>query len=210
MSNVAAAADGDFNPWEQVVLATAGVVLCRKSHAAIRLLPHLEEAVYRAVGVIAVSEGLGGELERTFGQRKDIRDARVGFGIRSEASAPDGQVVIVAFGQLAGFNFFGESNGWNVGTLRTAGYYRRIVGVDGLFWRADGVGAGSHRGAIDGAVLRRERVVGTGSSLFRDDSLGKQIGDGLAGLGLVGSVDVIEAAVFTDDHDDVLDGRRGS
>ncbi len=39
--------------------------------------------------------------------------------------------------------------------------------------------------------------------------LGEQIIDVLAGLGLVGGEDVIEAAIFTDDDDDVLDGSFG-
>ena len=41
------------------------------------------------------------------------------------------------------------------------------------------------------------------------DPFGKQIPDGLAGLGLVGGEHIIESAIFADDDDDVLDRRLG-
>jgi hypothetical protein len=52
-----------------------------------------------------------------------------------------------------------------------------------------------------GAEIRTRLTVG------RDDALREQVRNGLAGARLIRAEHVIERAVFTDDYDDVLDGR---
>ena len=66
------------------------------------------------------------------------------------------------------------------------------------------VGAG-----VGGGGLAGHGEVGAGGSVGVDDALGEQVGDGIAAGGLVGGEDVVEGAVFADDHDDVFDGSGG-
>src|SRR6202021_3216139 len=58
--------------------------------------------------------------------------------------------------------------------------------------------------------LLRQAEVRARRAVFVDDALGQQVGDGLSlTLRLVDTKGVIEAAVFADQDDDVLDRRRG-
>src|SRR5262249_31348553 len=66
---------------------------------------------------------------------------------------------------------------------------------------------GIFRAVVGGSELLGFIEVRAGRAVRVDDSFREKIPDGLAVLGLVGSKDVIERAVFTDDHDDMLDGR---
>ena len=71
---IAAGADGDFNPRKQVVLAAARILFGDVASVAIRLLPHLVEAVHRAVGIIVVGERRRRKLESALGQVQDVRE----------------------------------------------------------------------------------------------------------------------------------------
>ena len=51
--------------------------------------------------------------------------------------------------------------------------------------------------------------IASGSAIVFYDPFRKQIPNFFAILRLVSGEDMVEAAVFTDDHDDVLDGRAG-
>jgi len=66
---------------------------------------------------------------------------------------------------------------------------------------------------IRGKQLLSLFEIGTGNGVLvgvqLDDMFRKEVMDTLPILGYVGGKDVIEAAVFSDDHDDVLDRRGG-
>src|SRR5262249_29019388 len=83
----------------------------------------------------------------------------------------------------------------------------RLLRVDEL-GRADEVG---HR--IDRAdlILLCQILVWSGRAVGIDDTLGEQVRHRLSMLRLVRAVDIVESAILTDEHDDVLDrgcGRR--
>ncbi len=62
---------------------------------------------------------------------------------------------------------------------------------------------------VDGLVLERVVEVRARRAVFLDDLLRKQVRDPLSVLRLVGRENVIERAVFTHNHDHVLDGSGG-
>ena len=86
------------------------------------------------------------------------------------------------------------------GYVGGVGPRQRLVGAGDL--GADGVLLG-----IRGRELGCLPPVGPRAAAARDDALGQQVPDVLALGRLVGRVDVVEAVVLADDHDDVLDRR---
>ena len=153
---IAAGADGYFNPRKQVVLAAARIFSGRRREVAIRLLPHLVEAVHRAIGIIVVGERRRRKLESALGQLQDVRNAGVGYNVGGQASATDGQVDIIGWPQLPGFDFLGLGQGWNVRVGGATRDHERVVAVKSFFRRADGIGASADCRVIDGAVLCRD------------------------------------------------------
>ncbi len=96
--SVGAGADRDFEPGEQVAQASAGVLACSIRRAAIKLLPHLVEAVDRAIVVRIVRVCLGGELERARGQGGGVRNASVDISM-VQSGAAGGQVDVIVVRQ---------------------------------------------------------------------------------------------------------------
>ena len=62
---------------------------------------------------------------------------------------------------------------------------------------------------VRSGALHRLGEIGPRSAIGVYDPFRKQVPDGLPALGLVSRKDVVKAAVFSDDHDHVFDGRCG-
>ena len=208
---IAASADGDFDPREEIVQAAAGVVLGGIVNVAVGLLPHLEEAMHRAVGVCVIRHLGAAELEHAFTQVVCIGDA--GIKLTGGDSGCTGEEKLFISGGETSIGEFRDLQSGEGRRTRDGGRFRstsqrwREDAVDALGLRT--VGKSSTRGrVVQGRELRRERVVGTGLAVGLDDALGEQIGDCLAFLWRVGTVDMVKGTIFTDDDDDVLDGSR--
>ena len=87
-----------FDPGPEVVAAPGGIFLSFVSRGAIELLPHLVEAMDRAVGVRVVRKRLRGQLERAVGQMVGIGDPRIKRAV-GKPRAAGGQVLVIVVGQ---------------------------------------------------------------------------------------------------------------
>ncbi len=136
-------------------------------------------------------------------------DASVGY-LANEPGATRGQVAVVScvgeavFGSLC----VGErANPVILANVRRSTIQRGWENAIGrLVSRAQLI----FGGACDvGRILRGQPKFRTWCAIFIDDVLGKKIVHLLAVLRFVGGEDVVEAAIFADDDDHVLDGRNG-
>src|SRR5277367_1829262 len=103
----------------------------------------------RAVGIGAIGNRWS-ETEGAFRQIKNVGDTSVGNDVGRQAGAPDGQIEVVAWSQLARLLFAGLRNAGEIRGRGTAGDDWRNIGVDGLVPRADFKSRPVH-----GAVLSR-------------------------------------------------------
>ncbi len=175
-------------------------------HAAIELLPHLVEAMNRACGVIEISERVAVcELERARRKRIHVGDARV-WSFRSLSRAAGDQRRIDTRGQtIFGLLREGKAIASDVGIFGAADERSgESVMLEQLLFGAEleRVGCGIFRGELFGF-----EEVRAGSAIRLHDAFGEQIPDAFAALGNVGGENVIEAAIFSDDYDYVLDRR---
>ena len=216
---VGAGADRHFDPGEQVGVAARRVVAAGGRGVAVQLLPHLIEAMHRALGIGVIGHRRGvGELEGTGRQRIHVGDARVRrtTGERRVGrliTAGDQELIVV--GSKARFSGLriGDGRREDVGVLGAADDRRgKLVVGEFLLRRAQQERIS--RSSVRCGGLMRLFEVRAGDRILvlveLDDALGEQVVDALAGpVRHVSGEHVIEAAVFADDDDDVLDRRAG-
>jgi len=151
------------------------------------LLPHLVEAVQRVADEGAVELAAAGVLQVAVVVRDVLGD------------------LVRRVGQVGGEPLVRGVLGLAVATR---GYVRRVrlrqACVGARDRRAERVRLGVGSSELDRLLRVRAEAAAGG-----DDPLGQQVVDVLSLAGLVGGEDVVEGVVLTDDHDDVLDRRRG-
>ena len=178
-------------------------------NAAIRLLPHLVESVRRVPGVGVVGEIGTGQLKRSVRQVGVVGDACVWSGRPCGASRTGGeQKKIVRF-------------------QRRLNRRQLCIGEPGERWRCQAwlVRRAAQRRGGKGRVNRLVAIVDAdeiarlarcrellrcgeirpGRAVRTYDTFRQQIQDRVAAFRNVSAVNVIKAAVFADDDDDVLD-----
>ncbi len=223
---VGARAKGGFHPREQLAIAPGGVEQVPPDGLAVQLLLHLVEAVHRARGIGRVRQSRAGELERTGQQVVFLHasavplDARV-RGARGQAGAAgDERLVVGDIGQ-SGFDLFCEPSTRREGRAE-AGQVCELAG------RAAGERIGQdlvvrrpwaqrEHGLLRGHLLLHselpQRAGHCVGALQFDDALAQQVQDFLRatvdGRRLVGGEHMVKAAIFANDHNDMLDRRLG-
>ena len=190
--------------------------------AAIQLLLHLIEAVNRARRIGVVGErGAVGDLERSGLQRRDVVDALIGRVVRlSGAAAGQGRTLTCRQSGFRNLSALGRSQirlRWASGGAREIAVLaggtadeRRRQDVVGKFLRRrgeqEGIGIGCEK-------LLRIVEIGTGNRVLvgiqLDDAFREEVIYAISTLRHVGGEHVIEAAIFSNDHDDVLDRGHG-
>jgi hypothetical protein len=197
---IVASANRRLDPREQIVAATAGIVRCCRRDAAVDLLPHLEEAMHRAVGVIVVADRRV-HIDRRV--RQVGREARVDDVVR-QIGAAFGQLDVVGR-RKRGFDGFRLCNGGQIRLGRRApGVHRWQLCIRG--------GVHGRAGEIAGALglpLAGKADPRTGCAIGSDDAFGQQIVHVLPCRRRVGREHVVERAVLADQQDDVLDRSQG-
>ena len=196
--------EADVHERIEVAQATGGIGSGRVAHAAVRLLPHLVEAMARVPRVGVVRHRGAGELERPVGQVRRVGHARVDAP-RWQAGGAGGQEdevtgLEVELGRRSAHRREGRRRRIARRRVSSERVRRGQRGVRRLDGRADVEGRlRRHR------ELTSEREVRPGGAIGVDDGLGHEVPDGLAMLRPVRAEDVVEAPVLGDDDDDVLD-----
>ncbi len=223
---VAAGGDGLLDPGEQVGLTAACIVPGHLAGVAVKLLPHLVEAMHRAPAISRI-KALGGFARDHRHQRigavrqvVGVQDAGIGriagdagCTRRQQRQILRTQAVVAA----SGLGQRGEAARTIEGSLfhgritllrRVRGSGRlKLVGrvvVRSLLTRVERIGVVVHC-----RELRRPRVVRTGRAVLLDNSLGQEIVDVLAVARHVSREHMVESPVFADNDDDVLDRAVG-
>src|SRR6202008_4001931 len=95
--SIRSGANRGLDPGPQVVLASVRIAPTRARGAAVELLPHLVEAVHRAVVVRVVRMGFGRQLERTIGKTGGVWNTSVDVAMlqRSDSAGRQIDVVVV-------------------------------------------------------------------------------------------------------------------
>ncbi len=222
-SAVCSGPDRHFDPGEQVAAASRRVVAAGGRVVAVQLLPHLVEAMHRAcrVGVVGKRAAIG-QLKRSGRQCADVGDALVRRLRGLAGAAGQKKLVVVRIkpvfrllrqrqARFAARDRAAAALVGNIGDLGTANQRRRqLVLGEGLLRRVE------QERIVRTGVLRRQLVrlleVGSGNCVVGavelDDALGEQVEDFFLGpFRHIGGEHVVEAAVFADDDDDVLDRR---
>ncbi len=196
---VSSRADGDFNPREELGVAAGRIFSGGIVAAAVELLPHLIKAVDRTCSVGVVGNAWG-QLKWPSGKRANVKNARVrSRGVETRA-ASDQKLIIIRSKSI--LDSLADSDRRNEGNDGAAGKGNRklVVGEFRLFGaEEERVGA-----AILGGELLRLLEIGAGCSVVVHNSFGEQIPYFLTAAGFVSCEDVIKAAIFSDDDDDMF------
>src|ERR1700687_862162 len=154
------------------------------------------------VGVVRMCRG--SDLERTRGQRRRVGHASVDCSV-CQTSTPSGEIDVIVVGQPVLVELRGRDiREWRSGiSPRKHRRQYRVGNVVGWI-QLKALGAG-----VSGGRLAGQEEVGAWCPVWVDDAFGKQIRNALAMTWLVGCEDVVEGAVFTNDHNYVLNGSAG-
>ncbi len=197
---------------EEIVLAAGGIVLGRVVEVAVVLLPVLIEAVRRVTGVVIIRQDRALQRKRTR-ERAGAGNASVQRVGRQVGSTRRQDIEIGRIHVLL-------DTGFGNGLERRRSIALRGRGALGVGLRHQVGRAVRELGDVRCAdvvarlsrsrKLLRLREVRTGRAVLVDDALRQQVGDGLAlPLRAIHAEGVVEAAILTDQNDDVLDRSFG-
>src|SRR6266478_6732347 len=210
---------GNCSPGKKIGFAATRIRLCGISNIAVGLLPHLVEAVNRAGGVripcksvraLRISELEGSARKGGVGSRANNAGYAGVGNLAGKASPASGQVAVVRGVRQAILRSFGIGEGTDSIALadirRTAiegsgerGIRRLVSGAELEFGAARDISG----------VLSGKRILWAGCAVLIDDLLGEKIVNVLSVLWLVSGKNVVETAIFSNNHYDMLDGGAG-